>query len=155
VVYKGFIIFIILGVIAVIGLVTFVFPMLLGLSIGTKGNSHAPSSISEVSLPQNATLPDFPKNFEPSTAKVVIGFNNKVRWTNYDIVKISVLADDKSDPGFFNATHSGASNEPAYESLLNSYESFEYTFTKTGEYGYHCSIHPWMQGSVIVLQQVE
>jgi plastocyanin len=145
-------VFIILGIGGIVGLI-FIFPYLLGLTSNFHGSSHAPSPISEVYLPERATSPDAPKNFEPSTISVTIGLNNKVRWSNYDFKKSSVLADDKSDPGFFTATHNGTSDEPTRESSLNSYETFEYTFTKAGEYGYHCNLHPWMKGVVIVLPE--
>ncbi len=142
--------FVILGV-GAIAVLLYIFPMFLALSTGNFGHSHAPSPISEVSIPKDASLADSPKNFEPATISVIIGLNNRVRWTNYDVPKSSVLADDNSDPGFFTATHDGASDKPTRESLMNSYETFEYTFTKQGKYGYHCNIHPWMKGVVIVL----
>jgi plastocyanin len=144
------IIYIVLGIGAVVGLVFF-FPFFLGLTSGYRGSSHAPSPISEISVPVHASKADSPKNFEPSTISVVIGLNNKVRWTNYDFAKISVIADDKSDPDFFNNTHNGTSNQPTLKSSLDSYDAFEYTFSKPGKYGYHCSFHPWMQGVVTVL----
>jgi len=148
--YAGFIILMVLGVIGAALLFIF-FPTILALSIGTTPSSRAPSPISEVSIPQYASAEDT-QNFDPETVSVMIGLNNKVRWTNYDFAKISVLADDKSDPGFFNSTHNnGASDDPTRESILNSYETFEYTFTKAGEYGYHCSFHTWMRGTVKVM----
>jgi plastocyanin len=145
------ILYIVLGLGAVASLILFGFPILLASTSPFHGSSHAPSPFSEVYIPQNASHTDSPKNFEPSTTSVVIGLNNRVIWTNYEITKVSVVADDNSDPGFFAATHEGTSNNPTHESLLNSYETFEYTFTEQGKYGYHCSIHPWMKGTVIVL----
>ena len=32
-------------------------------------------------------------------------------------------------------------------------ESYEFTFREPGRYDYHHESHPWMQGTVIVLQQ--
>jgi plastocyanin len=29
-------------------------------------------------------------------------------------------------------------------------QTFEFTFTDTGEYDYYCLLHPWMQGKVMV-----
>lgn len=105
--------------------------------------------ISAVTIPLGASLKDSPKNFEPSDMNVTISVNNKVRWTNYDSAQVSVLADDDSDPGFFNATHD-ASGGPTLASSLYHSEFFEYTFAKLGTHGYHCSFHPWMRGSITV-----
>lgn len=114
------------------------------------GQGQPEEMISAVAIPLGASLQDSPKNFEPSDMNVTIGVNNKVRWANDDSVQVSVLADDDSDPGFFNATHD-SSGDPTLASSLYPSEIFEYTFTKPGTYGYHCSFHPWMRGSVTVL----
>lgn len=87
-------------------------------------------SIIQGSYNVNQTL-----NFSPSTLKVMIGVNNTVTWVNNDIVLHTVT----SDTGLFN------SND------LNSGQSWSYTFTTPGTYSYHCSYHPWMKGTVIVV----
>jgi plastocyanin len=83
---------------------------------------------------------------------VTIGIDNKVRWQNEDVVQVSILADDDSDSEFYNTTHD-ASGGPTLASSLYPSETFEYTFTKPATYGYHCSFHPWMRGSVTVLSE--
>lgn len=153
--YIGIIIFIVLGIAALIGLVMF-FPMLLALSVGMTGHSHGPPTtpepiVASVEIPEGAALADTGKNFEPATIRVVIGNNNTVRWYNNDYAQSSVIADNDSDPGFFNATHLGGSNGPTAASSLYPGEIFEYTFNKVGTFGYHSEPHPWMQGTVIVL----
>lgn len=125
------------------------------------GNSHGPTGevedvYSVVRLSQGASQPDSPKNFEPSKITVVIGSNNKVMWINDDYSESTVLADDNSDSGFFNATHlHGGTYSPTAGASLHQGEVFEYTFTKKGTYGYHCSIHPWMHGTVVVVEPEE
>jgi plastocyanin len=135
---------IVVGIGAVIGLVI-IFPMFLALSIGPTSRSHAPSFV-VVTIPENAQE----KNFDPSVVRVVIGINNTVRWVNQDSVPSSVVADDDSDPDFYNAT-GNASRNPTDQSLLLPGETFEFTFTKKGTFGYHSVPHPQMKGSVIVL----
>jgi len=110
--------------------------------------------VSAGTIPLGASLQNSPKNFEPFVINVTIGVNNKIRWLNEDSAQVSILADDDSDPGFFNATHD-ASGEPTLASSLYSSETFEYTFTKAGTYGYHCSFHPWMHGNITVLQPTQ
>lgn len=74
-------------------------------------------------------------NFSPASAVVVIGVNNTVTFTNEDTVVHTVTASDKSfDSGDIKA---GA--------------SWNYTFTKPGNYSYYCIYHSsWMRGSITV-----
>ena len=56
-----------------------------------------------------------------------------VTWINQDDIPHTVVADDKSfNPRCWTATR------------------LSFTFTKPGEYGYFCSLHPHMVGKVIV-----
>jgi plastocyanin len=58
----------------------------------------------------------------------------RVRWLNGDQLQHSVTADDGSfDSG-----------------LIDSNKAFEHVFEKPGDYSYHCTPHPFMQGHVIV-----
>lgn len=151
----GIIIFIILALAGITGLV-YIFPSFLGLTSGERGSSHAPSETPEpvvtwISIPENYTSSPFPQpTFAPSIVKVEIGTNNKIMWSNQNFAQMSVLADDNSDPGFFNATHLNGSDSPTAASWLHYGENFEYTFTRAGTYNYRCGFHPWMNGTVIV-----
>lgn len=104
--------------------------------------------IAIVIIPQDAVLESSGKNFEPQVITIVIGINNTVRWINQDSIPSSVMAD--SDAAFINATHDSSGN-PTEESFLLPGESFQYTFTKPGEFGYHSVPHPQLKGTVIVL----
>src|ERR1700754_1596956 len=70
--------------------------------------------------------------FGPATLAVSVG--TTVTWINQDDIPHTVVADDKSFKS----------------KVLDSEESFSFTFTKPGEYGYFCSLHPHMVGKVIV-----
>jgi plastocyanin len=74
-------------------------------------------------------------HFSPASVTLVIGVNNTVTWTNNDY-----------------SIHTVTSNTGLFDSgLLNHGNSWTYTFTAPGTYGYHCSIHPFMTGTVRVL----
>lgn len=102
-------------------------------------------SISEVIIPKNESLyPQGKIGFHPSVIKVVIGENNTVRWINQDITIASIEADDNNkDVGFYNLTKGFLIMAPE--------ATFEYTFTRAGEYGYHSS-HTGQHGTVIVVE---
>ena len=95
----------------------------------TSGAPGVPVSIQSGSAVNSTTT-----YYSPTTITVVIGVNNTVTWTNNDDATHTVTADDGSfDSGF-----------------LNQGQTWSYTFTTPGTYAYHCSIHPWMKGTVIV-----
>ncbi|MDH6705910.1 plastocyanin [Kitasatospora sp. MAA19] len=71
--------------------------------------------------------------FSPSTLTVSKG--TTVTWTNNDAAPHTV-------------TSSGSG--PLNSGTLNQGASYSYTFTTPGTYAYVCSIHPFMQGTVVV-----
>jgi plastocyanin len=68
--------------------------------------------------------------YVPESLTVNVG--QTVRWTNYDNVLHDVV---------------GSGIESEY---LKQGETFTYTFEQEGTYDYICTIHPWMEGKVIV-----
>jgi amicyanin len=70
--------------------------------------------------------------FSPSTITVPAG--STVRWTNHDDIPHNVVSDDKT----------------IKSKVMDTDESFSYTFAKPGTYNYFCSIHPKMTGKVVV-----
>jgi len=79
---------------------------------------------------QTVTIDNF--SFSPMTVTVPVG--GSVTWTNGDDIPHSVRSAD-------GAFHSKA---------LDTGDAFSFTFAKPGVYAYFCSIHPKMQGKVIV-----
>jgi plastocyanin len=70
--------------------------------------------------------------FGPEALTVSVG--TTVTWINQDDIPHTVVASDKSFKS----------------KVLDSDERFSFTFTKPGEFGYFCSLHPHMVGKVIV-----
>ena len=99
-------------------------------SSGAATSSVAVSIVDGAFNPFNAA-----GHFAPTTITLVMGVNNTVTWTNNDYSIHTVT----SDTGLFNS------------GLLNNGNSWTYTFTSSGTYGYHCEIHPFMNGTVIVV----
>jgi len=93
-----------------------------------------------------ATVADMAKAAPPAAAAVQIGnFTFKaqvltvkpgttVTWTNADDIP-----------------HTVTSNNGVFKSkVLDSGDKFSFTFAKAGQFGYFCSLHPHMTGSIIV-----
>lgn len=73
-------------------------------------------------------------NFAFAPQVIVVAPGTTVTWTNADDDPHTVVATDKS-------FHSAA---------IDTDESYSFTFTRSGEYAYFCSLHPHMTGKVIV-----
>jgi plastocyanin len=75
-------------------------------------------------------------NFTFSAPTLTVPVGTEVVWTNRDDIPHTVTSVD--DPRLFRS--------PA----LDTDDHFAFTFTRAGTYRYFCSIHPTMQGTVIV-----
>ncbi len=76
------------------------------------------------------------KNFSFPPAALTVKTGTKVTWTNNDSVSHTITSDSAA--------------------LLNSEtlspgQSFSFTFANAGSTNYHCSIHPTMKGSAVVI----
>ncbi len=72
--------------------------------------------------------------YTPQTIHVIIGVNNTVDWESHSFTYDTVT----SSMGLFSS------------STLGPGDSFTYTFTQPGTYGYYCQYHLWMHGFVVV-----
>lgn len=105
-----------------------------------------------VRIVDGASDPNNPKFLDPQVVTVVIGVNNTVRWVSEDTVPHTITSDsgykDPSTGMPFNVRERPQEEGGPFVMPGNSWE---FTFTQPGEYGYHGEPHPWMRGTVIVL----
>jgi len=101
----------------------------------------------KVSSIEGSSQPSQPKNFEPKEIRGSLGINNKVIWTNHDTTAHSVTTDNQ-----YNDQINGPFNSIDTIGLVLPQKTYEFTFTKDGEYSYHCEPHPWMTGKVIIVK---
>lgn len=97
--------------------------------------------IVKVSIIPGSWDPNQKDNYVPKHIDVIIGVNNTVVWTNDEELDIAHTVTDD-----LNRFDSG---------LFGKGQQFKYTFTRQGEYSYHCVPHPWMRGSVTVVSVSE
>ena len=74
-------------------------------------------------------------NFTFGPAVLTVKAGTTVTWTNGDDIPHTVVSDDKTT---------------FRSKVLDSDDSFSFTFSKPGTYPYFCSIHPHMTGKVVV-----
>jgi plastocyanin len=88
--------------------------------------------------------PSAAPGYTPENVTVVIGVNNTVEWTNND------TANGGTDHTVTSlSVPSGAT--PFDSGIMAAGATFSQTFTVPGTYDYHCTLHAWMAGSVVVL----
>jgi plastocyanin len=105
-------------------------------------NSSSNTSSSSSDQTQSGTVAVVMQNkaFSPQHIKVKKG--TKVTWTNNDSVRHNVVADDASN----------AAGLPTDNTLLGKGESYSFTFNTVGTFAYHCVPHPFMTGTVEVVE---
>ena len=94
----------------------------------------------DVIMPTKVSRPgceDIDRCYIPSM--IVVDSGNQVTWVNEDSAFHSVTS------GFY-----GSPTELFDSGHLDPFESYTLTFDETGIYDYHCTLHPWMKGQVIV-----
>ncbi len=109
----------------------------LNLNVPAQNLNVPPTNVPPINVPPNpnpvtkdVTIANFA--FNPATLNIKAG--DTVKWTNNDSVTHRIASDT------FNSQD------------LNNGDSFSYKFSQAGTYNYHCGIHPFMTGSIIVSQ---
>jgi plastocyanin len=106
-----------------------------------------PTETVKVSIIEGSSQPSQQRNFEPKEIRGTLGINNKIVWTNVDTTAHSVTTDNQ-----YNDQISGPFNSIDSTGLILPQKTYEFTFTKDGEYPYHCEPHPWMTGKVTIVK---
>lgn len=96
-----------------------------------------------ISIERGASNPDDNVGYSPAFARSSMGMDNRIVWTNNDTVAHTVV----SDTGYSNK------QTGKFESgLIEPNGTYEHVFSDVGAYQYHCDIHPWMTGTVEVIE---
>ncbi len=75
-------------------------------------------------------------NFSFSPARITVAPGTKITWANRDDIPHTVT--DAANPKVFRSPP------------LDTDDQFSYVFAAPGTYNYFCSLHPHMQGTVVV-----
>ncbi len=104
-------------------------------------------SVTTIIIPKDSEEQRSDKNFEPQYLTVILGVNNTVSWINESDAgnEIDATTYNQPDPTFEKGPYS--------HGIILPGKSFNFTFTKPGEFQYHTQPHPWLQGSILVLPQ--
>jgi plastocyanin len=111
-----------------IGVLTLLFTAGFSLIV-VKGETPSRSSVAAATNVE-VKIDNF--SFGPQSITVAVG--STVKWTNRDDIPHTVVSTD----GAFKSR------------VLDTDDSFSFTFSKPGTYPYFCSVHPKMTGAVVV-----
>jgi len=100
--------------------------LLLAMLAGRQATLAAPPA----AAPAEVKIDNF--SFSPATLTVPVG--TAVTWTNRDDIPHTVVASNKSFKS----------------KVMDTDQSYSFTFTTPGEVAYFCSLHPHMTGTVVV-----
>jgi nitrite reductase (NO-forming) len=98
----------------------------------SKSQTGGSMGATEVSIEKGAAV-DKDKGYAP--VRISVRTNDTVTWSNDDSAMHTV---DSQKEGLFSS------------GLLSQKRTFAHTFEEKGTYEYHCSLHPWMEGTVTV-----
>jgi len=105
----------------------------LGLFNTAITTTSASSQGDSVYIAPRAADPNNDQSFVPQFISMPI--ESTVSWTNDDSIQHTITSDEE---GLF------------VSGPISPGDTFYNTFHTPGEFGYHCSIHPWMTGRVMV-----
>ena len=132
---------IILGVVAIAVIVTsFQISGLLGQDASQETTRYEDTIDADVIMPTKVSRPgceEIDSCYIPS--KIFIKAGQTVTWMNQDSAFHSVTSGHYDSP--IDDFDSG---------YMDPYQTFTLTFEQTGTIDYFCTLHPWMQGQVIV-----
>ncbi len=82
------------------------------------------------------------ENYVPNKPTVALTINNKVIWQNNDDTAHTVTPDHRHSDSY-----SGEFGSPG---VMKPGETYEFLFTEPQDVPYHCTPHPWMEGTISV-----
>jgi nitrite reductase (NO-forming) len=96
------------------------------------------NNASEVKILKGSWNPKQKDSYSPN--QVVTKSGTTITWINEDNLPHTVTSDKK---GLFDS------------SIVSANQKWKYRFDTVGEYEYHCTLHPWMEGKVKVTSVME
>ncbi len=81
-------------------------------------------------------------NYVPNKPIVALTINNKVIWQNNDDTAHTVTPDHRHADSY--------SGDFGSAGVLKPGETYEFIFTEPQDVPYHCTPHPWMEGTISV-----
>ena len=131
-----------------------------GAILLTKDNIGNPAAVNVAAEPlidltsQSEVSMDI-KDFKYAKASIKIKKGTTVTWVNRDVMEHNVMHSHEGEHEAHSATAEDEVEEGVLASpLLKKGGSYSFTFDEAGTFRYHCSPHPYMTGSVTVVDNL-
>lgn len=126
----------------------------------TEGQNSSANATISVTIPNGAANPEVDiTNLAPREwyipRQITINERDIVNWTNKDTEAHTVTSGIGAGIESLLTNTQGKATGIFDSGLFKAGESWSYNFTKAGRYSYFCTIHPWMEGMVIVVAEGE
>ena len=108
-----------------------------------------PEKAFQITISPGSALESNPQFFVPKESRVTIGIDSRLTWENKDTTPHTVTSDNAYKDQINGEFNSLTQVEGGF---VMPGKTFEFVFTKVGNYAYHCEPHPWMQGSIEVVE---
>lgn len=127
----------------IIGIVAVFLVIVIGLAVfdsSTEKTPEEPKIVGDVIMSTKSSRPGCEEDDRCYVPPVIsINSGGNVTWVNEDSAFHSVTSGFYGEPSIlFDSGH------------LDPHESFTFNFDDKGTYDYFCTLHPWMQGQVLV-----
>lgn len=118
-----------------------------------KAQSESSNAVPVIDLTSKSEVQIDIKDFKYDKPNIKIKKGTKVTWTNRDMVKHNVMAEHEgADQAHDPPTKDQVDPNEFAGPLLEKDESYSFTFNEVSAQPYHCSPHPFMKGSVTVVE---
>lgn len=104
-------------------------------------NTTVTTNTNQTPLEGNVTISMKDLAFDPATATVKAG--TIVTWENHDNASHQVVADAAPVTVYTNSLKTN---------VMAPGQNWSFTFDEAGAYNYHCTLHPSMKGTIIVVE---
>jgi plastocyanin len=84
--------------------------------------------------------------------RATLEISNLVVWENKDTIPHTVTTDDGYRDAYSGVFDSRERPSEEGGAFVMPGLTYEFLFTKAGQYAYHCEPHPWMQGSIEIVE---
>ena len=111
-----------------------------------------PKDTTKISISEGSSNPANSKFFVPKEIRGTLGLSNKVVWTSQDTVPHTVTSDNAYKDQYSGTFDSRERPESEGGPFVMPGKTFEFLFTKPGDYAYHCEPHPWMKGKISIIE---
>ena len=99
-----------------------------------------------VSIVEGSYIEAQERNYVPRDIRASLGVDSRIIWVNDDEFAHTVTSDDYVDRYY------GPFDSMDTIGMVGPGEEYEFIFTEVGEYSYYCVPHPWMTGTVQIVE---